>query len=138
MPILRDAADTAGAQIITFGGALDADFRLLGAFVSDDATKVSFDLAGQKIDYSLAAPGVHLAMNSLAVLAACDAVGANLNGCFAGLASWTTPAGRGRRETVKMNNGITIELIDEGFNANPTSMAAALDVLAQIQANLAG
>ncbi|MEK6205659.1 MAG: UDP-N-acetylmuramoyl-tripeptide--D-alanyl-D-alanine ligase, partial [Amylibacter sp.] len=29
-------------------------------------------------------------------------------------------------------NGVSIELIDEGFNANPTSMVAALDVLSQI------
>ncbi len=134
LPILRDAADAANAQIVTFGSAKDANFRLLGAYVSDDATKVSFDLAGQKVDYTLAAPGAHLAMNSLAVLAVCDAVGVELNYCIANLAAWTTPAGRGRRETVQMNNGIAIELIDEGFNANPTSMAAALDVLAQRQA----
>lgn len=134
LPILRGAANTAGAHIVTFGSAKHADFRLLGAYVSDNATKVSFELAGQEIKYSLAAPGAHLAMNSLAVLAACDAVGADLSRCLAELAMWTTPAGRGKRETVEMANGDLIELIDEGFNANPTSMAAALDVLAQIHA----
>jgi UDP-N-acetylmuramoyl-tripeptide--D-alanyl-D-alanine ligase len=134
LAILRGAAQNAGAHIVTFGGAKDADFHLLGAYVSDDATKVMFDLAGQKIDYTLAAPGAHLAMNSLSVLAACDAVGARFNQCLINLATWTTPAGRGRRETVQMQGGIIIELIDEGFNANPTSMTAALDVLAQLQA----
>lgn len=134
LAILQGAATAAGAQIVSFGGAKDADFRLLGAYVSDDATKVVFDLSGQKIDYTLAAPGAHLAMNSLAVLAACDAVGVDFNRCLANLATWTTPAGRGKRETVQMANGTVIELIDEGFNANPTSMAAALDVLAQLQA----
>ena len=134
LAVLQYAAENADAQIVTFGSAKDADFRLLGAYVSDDATKVSFDLAGQKIDYTLAAPGAHLAMNSLAVLAACDAVGADFSKCMANLATWTTPAGRGKRETVQMQGGITIELIDEGFNANPISMAAALDVLAQFQA----
>ncbi len=132
LPILRDAAGVTGAEIVTFGSAENADFRLLGAFVSDDATKISFDLAGSKINYALAAPGVHLAMNSLAVLAACDTVGADLNNCLASLATWTTPAGRGKREAVHMANGVSIELIDEGFNANPTSMAAALDVMAQM------
>jgi len=134
LAILRDVAKVADAHIVTFGSAMGANFRLLGAYVSDDATKVVFDLAGQKIDYTLAAPGAHLAMNSLAVLAACDAVGADFNQCLTNLATWTTPAGRGKRETVQMQSGITIELIDEGFNANPTSMAAALDVLAQFQA----
>ena len=134
LPILRDAADTARAHVVTFGGAKQADFRLLGAYVSDDSTKILFDLEGQKIEYALSAPGAHLAMNSLAVLAACDAVGADLNRCLTGLATWTTPAGRGKREVVKMVNGDFIELIDEGFNANPTSMVATLDVLAQIHA----
>jgi UDP-N-acetylmuramoyl-tripeptide--D-alanyl-D-alanine ligase len=129
--ILRDAADQAGGQIVTFGSARNADFRLLGAFVSDDATRVSFELAGQKIDYLLSAPGAHLAMNSLAVLAACDALGVDLSGCMTDLATWTTPAGRGAREKITLATGGHITLIDESYNANPTSMAAALDVLAQ-------
>lgn len=135
LPILEDAAVMANAEIIKFGNSQGADFRLTGAYVSDNATKVAFELAGQKIEYMLAAPGLHLAMNSLAVLAACDAVGANLEGCIADLATWTTPAGRGTRETVQLAGGGQISLIDESYNANPTSMASALSVLAQTQAN---
>ncbi|MEQ3755174.1 MAG: cyanophycin synthetase, partial [Planktomarina sp.] len=43
------------------------------------------------------------------------------------------PAGRGRRETVSLDPADTnayFELIDDAYNANPASMAAALEVLA--------
>jgi UDP-N-acetylmuramoyl-tripeptide--D-alanyl-D-alanine ligase len=130
LPILHKAADEAGANITTFGGAKYANFKLTGAFVSDASTKVVFELEGQKIEYRLAAPGVHQAMNSLAVLAVCDAIGAKLNTCLDGLATWTTPMGRGTREVIDIEGG-QISLIDESYNANPTSMASALAVLAQ-------
>lgn len=132
--ILCDAARSVDARIVTFGGAKGADIQLTAAYVSDQSTKVVFDLAGQKVAFILGAPGAHLAMNSLAVIAACDAIGADLSRCMTNLAIWTTPKGRGAREDVVLANGVSIELIDEGFNANPTSMAAALDVLAQIHA----
>lgn len=132
LSILQDAAKSAGAHVVLFGGAEGADFKLIRADVSDASTKVTFDLAGQKVEYTLAAPGVHLAMNSLAVLATCDAVGAKLNGCLSDLATWTVPAGRGTREVIQWGDG-QISLIDESYNANPTSMVSALNVLAQAQ-----
>jgi len=52
---------------------------------------------------------------------------------IADLASWAPPAGRGTREELVLdlaNDGISIDLIDDAFNANPASMAAALEVLA--------
>jgi len=130
--ILRDAARGADAQIVTFGGVKGADVQLTAAYVSDQSTKVVFDLAGQEVAFVLGAPGVHLAMNSLAVIAACDAVGADLSQCLTKLARWTTPKGRGARENIRIAEG-QIELIDESYNANPVSMAAALDVLVQSQ-----
>ncbi len=131
LPILRDAAKAAGAKLVEFGTAKAADFRLFKAAASAGATKVTFEFAGQKADYMLGAPGAHLAMNSLAVLAACDALGADLTQCLARLAHWKIPAGRGAREEILLPAGGKITLIDESYNANPTSMAAALNVLAE-------
>jgi len=129
LPILLEAAQKITSNIVKFGVADTADFQMTGAFVFDTSTKVVFDLFGQKVEFSLAAPGVHLGMNSLAVLAACDAVLDDLRGCIKNLASWTAPSGRGARETIDLAQGGQIELVDESYNANPTSMAATLDVL---------
>jgi UDP-N-acetylmuramoyl-tripeptide--D-alanyl-D-alanine ligase len=82
-------------------------------------------------------PGRHMAMNSLAVLAASLLAGADL--ALAGLAlSQAQPAaGRGVRQTLTVPNG-EATLIDESYNANPASMAAALDVLGQAKIGAQG
>ena len=46
------------------------------------------------------------------------------------LEHWTPASGRGRREVIELPGGGRILLLDESYNANPTSMAAALSVLA--------
>ena len=129
LPILEKAAEKAKAQIIKFGASQEADFQFSGAYVSDASTKVVFDLLGQSVEYTLVAPGVHLAMNSLAVLAVCDAVLDDLNDSIKNLSNWSAPSGRGAREKITLRGGGKIELVDESYNANPTSMAATLDVL---------
>ena len=131
--ILNQAAEKATSNIVTFGALVGADFRLTGAFVSDTATKVVFDLMGQKVEFALSSPGAHFAMNALAVVAACDAVVSDLRGCIRDLGEWKTPEGRGARETIRIKDGIEIELLDDSFNANPVSMGAGLDILAQLQ-----
>jgi UDP-N-acetylmuramoyl-tripeptide--D-alanyl-D-alanine ligase len=69
-----------------------------------------------------------MAMNSLAVLAAASLAGADI--ALAGLAlSQAQPAaGRGVRHVLEVGHG-EATLIDESYNANPASMAAALNVL---------
>jgi UDP-N-acetylmuramoyl-tripeptide--D-alanyl-D-alanine ligase len=118
------------AKIVSFGADENADARLLDVALHPACSAVHANILGHDLTYKLAMPGRHIAMNSLAVLAAASLVGADL--ALAGLAlSQAQPAaGRGVRHVLTVPNG-EATLIDESYNANPASMAAALNVLGQ-------
>ncbi|MFD0857627.1 UDP-N-acetylmuramoylalanyl-D-glutamyl-2,6-diaminopimelate--D-alanyl-D-alanine ligase [Roseovarius aquimarinus] len=131
-PILVEAAKRAGARIVPFGTASDL-YRLDGVSLANDSTIVRADLGGTPVIFKISSAGRHFAMNGLAVLAACEALGADTGLAAPDLALWQPPAGRGTREVLILDSGDedwTLDLIDDAFNANPTSMAAALEVLA--------
>nr|WP_309501940.1 UDP-N-acetylmuramoyl-tripeptide--D-alanyl-D-alanine ligase [uncultured Roseovarius sp.] len=130
--LLLAAAAAQGAQTVTFGTQSD-QYHLISAKLSNDQTIVQADLRGSPVTFKLGSAGRHFAMNGLAVLATVEALGADSGVAAPDLAAWAPPAGRGTRETVSLDPGDeswTIELIDDAFNANPTSMTAALEVLA--------
>ncbi|GGA13281.1 UDP-N-acetylmuramoyl-tripeptide--D-alanyl-D-alanine ligase [Neptunicoccus cionae] len=132
LPILLNAAK--GARVRLFGESDQADLRLVAARTTETVTTVEALLDGQEILFKLGAPGHHLAMNALAVLGAVQAVGADPAQSMLALAQWHAPSGRGQRFTVtRSDTGGVMELIDESYNANPTSVAAALSVLADSQ-----
>ena len=115
-------------RIIGFGTDALAQSRLLNFTAKPDHSEIEADILGQKLQYRIGIPGKHIAINSLAVLTAVDAAGANVQKAAADLASLRPAAGRGLRRQIPINGG-SIELIDESYNANPDSMCAAIDVL---------
>lgn len=130
--LLADAATRAGATVVSFGQRRTADVQMVSARIHGAMTTVDARFNGLPALFKLAAPGQHLAMNALAALAAVLEVGGDLAEAMLALANWQAPDGRGARHTVDLSNGDgqTLELIDESYNANPTSMRAALEVLA--------
>jgi UDP-N-acetylmuramoyl-tripeptide--D-alanyl-D-alanine ligase len=130
---LRDAAKAAGIpRVLSFGEHAQADARLLRVSLQSDFSTVEANILGSLVNYKLGAPGRHLAMNSLAVLAAVSLAGADLALAGLALANWKPPAGRGARIVLSVAGG-DILLIDESYNANPASMRAALALLGQAQ-----
>ncbi len=130
--ILLEKARTAGARIVPFG-AQSESFTLKGVTLADDITVVQAQVLGGPMLFKIMTAGRHFAMNGLGVLAVVDALGADLGLAAIELSNWVPPPGRGTRETVLLDTAdedLTIDLIDDAFNANPTSMAAALEVLA--------
>ncbi len=127
--LLRDAAQAQGiTDIRGFGESDGADIRLMRANLHADCSCVTADVRGQEVTYKLGAAGKHVVVNSLAVLAACEAAGADLAMCALALANIAPPSGRGVRHNLA-TEGIRLTLIDESYNANPASMRAALEML---------
>lgn len=130
---LKAAAKKAGVRrVVTFGADKAADVRLVDVALHPDCSAVRARILGHDVAYRIGMPGRHMAMNSLAVLAAAELAGADL--ALSALALWqlAPAAGRGVRHALALGGG-TATLIDESYNANPASMAAALTVLGQAE-----
>ena len=116
-----------GARIVAFGlgEGTAQDARALSFALHADGAVVAADIAGLRVEYRLKLPGRHWVSNSLAVLAAVHALGADVAAAAAALADVPPLKGRGERHTV-ISGGGTFLLIDESYNASPASMAAAI------------
>ena len=126
---LRDAAHNAGVQrIVTFGAHASADARLLEVSLHAECSAVHASILGHDVTFKLGVPGRHMAVNSLAVLAAASLAHADLARGALALSQMQAPAGRGVRVLLGVSGGSAL-LIDESYNANPASMRAALSVL---------
>jgi len=126
---LKAAAAARGITDVTsFGTTAEADVRLFDAVSDAFGSDASAEIAGKTLKYRIGTPGWHWVTNSLAVLATAAAAGADVAAAAASLRDVTPPKGRGDRHRVTIAGG-EFELIDESYNASPTSMAAALAVL---------
>jgi UDP-N-acetylmuramoyl-tripeptide--D-alanyl-D-alanine ligase len=129
--LLSAAAKAGGAKtIIGFGKHAEATVRLERVALHPTCCCITADVMGEKVTYKLGMPGEHMALNSLAVLAAVKASGADLARAMLALADAAPAKGRGVQEVLSAPGGELL-LIDESYNANPTSMGAALALLAQ-------
>ncbi|HEY0628020.1 MAG TPA: UDP-N-acetylmuramoyl-tripeptide--D-alanyl-D-alanine ligase [Sphingomicrobium sp.] len=129
--LVKGARPYAG-RTITFGHG-DADVTALHAVRSDNGgSLVTARLVDSELTYTIAQRGEHWVMNSLAVLAAVEAAGADLAVAGLALADMGGLKGRGERHRLKVDGGHYL-LIDESYNANPASMAATLKALGEEQ-----
>ncbi|MCR8546498.1 UDP-N-acetylmuramoyl-tripeptide--D-alanyl-D-alanine ligase [Salipiger sp. P9] len=132
-PILIAMAEAKGAQILTFGEAVGNHHRITEVTVGDATTVAQGRAWRTPILYKVAVPGRHFAVNGMSVLAVAHALGLDRALAITALGQWQAVAGRGLRELILLDpveTHLTLELIDDAYNANPASLAASLEVLA--------
>ncbi|MBY5932129.1 UDP-N-acetylmuramoyl-tripeptide--D-alanyl-D-alanine ligase [Tateyamaria omphalii] len=109
------------------------DFKLKSVDLQRETTVVQAEAHEAPLLFKIGAVGQHYAMNGLGALASAEALGADLALAAQSLGRWSPYQGRGAREVISLDPieaDMTLELIDDSYNANPTSMGAALAVLA--------
>ena len=128
-PLLKRRAEEAGAaSFVSFGEKDGADFQLLDYQPQGAGAKLKAKIMGKTHTFFAGVPGRHQAANMLAALAAAGAVGAPLEPAIEALRAVVPAEGRGARAEIAVEGG-TATLIDESYNANPASMAAAIGLL---------
>ena len=114
--------------MLTFGERADVGWRDVDL---DDLGRASFALGhdGEWHDVSLSQPGGHQVVNATAAAAMALAVGVDLAHVARALTA-ATPTSRWRMELHERADGLVV--VNDAYNANPASMAAALDALVAI------
>jgi UDP-N-acetylmuramoyl-tripeptide--D-alanyl-D-alanine ligase len=119
------------ASVVTVGAAAAADVRIESLMV-DHLVRPAFRLRTPwgHVDVRLGVSGAHMAQNAAVALACVGVVGGDLAAAAAALARSELSAMR--MAIIEAPSGATV--IDDSYNANPTSMRAALDALAALPA----
>lgn len=110
---------------LSFG--LDRPADVQGVVLDADRNRLRIRAGGEAVEFELPLPGRHNARNALAAAAAALAVGLDLDAVSAGLA--TLPAVSGRLQALPGRHGGVV--IHDAYNANPASLAAALQTLSR-------
>ncbi|MBP2315285.1 UDP-N-acetylmuramoylalanyl-D-glutamyl-2,6-diaminopimelate--D-alanyl-D-alanine ligase [Azospirillum soli] len=135
---LLAAARTQGlSRIWSFGSHEDAEARLVEYSLHATCSAVTAVIKGERIQYCLALPGKHWVMNSLGVLLAVRALGADVAAAARALSTIQPVKGRGTRKRIQGPRG-AFTLIDESYNASPAAMTATLEVLGKIDPGAGG
>jgi UDP-N-acetylmuramoyl-tripeptide--D-alanyl-D-alanine ligase len=120
--ILNDSAD---CRVVTFGYGDSCDFRVSAA--EDDGDQINFRINDQHL--TIKSFGLYNLLNATAAFAVGDVCGVEAERSREALAEAEPIRGRAR---VHRCGGIV--LIDDSYNANPTSMRASIDSLGRIDA----
>jgi UDP-N-acetylmuramoyl-tripeptide--D-alanyl-D-alanine ligase len=125
---LSAEAKAAGARVLSFGTGEACDARLIDFQPQAGHALIQARLHGKVLDFPILQTGFHWGPNSMAVLLMLEALDVDLGDSLAALGAFEPLEGRGAEAIVTLAGG-AFTLIDESYNANPISMAAAIATL---------
>jgi UDP-N-acetylmuramoyl-tripeptide--D-alanyl-D-alanine ligase len=131
--LLEEAQAAGVANVVTYGFAPNADWRIEAVEMGDAETVAHVRHRGEAIHLTLGIKGRHMVANAVAALVVGELLGLPRAGAVNALAAFGAPEGRG----LALRLGPTerpLLLVDESYNANSASMVAALDVFSRERA----
>ncbi len=123
------AAQKKVGRLASFGTDAQSDVRLLEMSCHQGGAEVRARVFERELAFDLFMPVRALALNALAILGAVHLLGGDVEAAAMRLGAYRPAAGRGARAKISVN-GASVILIDESYNANPASMRAAFEALA--------
>ncbi len=136
--MLSNMAEEAGVKAVSaFGEKRGAKFGIKELMATRAGSHIRARLGNENIELNLGLPGFHMAFNLMAALGAASLAGADMALVTGAISEISAVKGRGKTR-IFGKGGNAITLIDESYNANPASMAAALNVLAMHQPTAKG
>jgi UDP-N-acetylmuramoyl-tripeptide--D-alanyl-D-alanine ligase len=126
----------AGRRVLRFAVARaptgPAEVFCLSADWAQGAWQVQAQTPEGELRYALRVAGRHNLKNSLAAVAAALAAGVTLGSVAQGLNNFEPVKGRCRAQAISLSGGHSLTLIDDSYNANPDSVRAAIELLAEL------
>lgn len=133
-PPVRGMADGAPCRAVFFGLSKDNDVRAAAVeSFGERGSRFVLQYGGRERAVALPVPGRHHVMNALAAAAAALAIGFDLDDVVRGLAAAHEQRSAMRTDVTLTEGGIRV--VNDAYNAGPASMAAALQLLSELQAD---
>lgn len=127
--LARHARHSCAAFMLDFGTGKSAAIRIEEFETGLDGSRGVANVLGIRAPFRLAATGEHWAWNAGAIFAAAAGAGLDARDVAEALSGVGAEAGRGRAVSIELAGGGSFTLLDDAYNANPVSMAAAIAAL---------
>jgi UDP-N-acetylmuramoyl-tripeptide--D-alanyl-D-alanine ligase len=131
--IAGHAKHSCAAFLLDFGIETRAAIRIVDFETDARGSRGRVNVMGVTVPFRLAASGAHWAWNAAAVFAACAASGLDARDVAEALSDVDAERGRGQAVKIALPGGGDFTLLDDAYNANPVSMAAAISSLGAVQ-----
>ncbi|MBN1930071.1 MAG: UDP-N-acetylmuramoyl-tripeptide--D-alanyl-D-alanine ligase [Desulfobacterales bacterium] len=131
--VLQLASKT-NQKVLLYGLSAKAAVKAHSVKTKGMGVSFTLELPGEKISIDLKSPGLYMVSNALAAAAVGHLLGLSAREIKMGLENFKTV--QGRMNILETAKGIHI--IDDTYNANPASMAAAIDTLKALKGRQRG